>query len=148
MIHRGLKLTALRCEILAALSAEHGESPDELRRKVAIRRGLEPSSPGWPSFGVSFARALRILEEKGAVEVARETILFQKPCMSWVRLTAAGARERSRAVSRSEEALGRLDPEEPIAQRLRPLIERASREDLDVLMALVSAERDRRTGIA
>jgi hypothetical protein len=148
MLRRGLKLTSLRCDILAAISAEHGESPDELRRKVAIRRGLEPSSPGWPSFSVSFARALRILEEKGAVEVARETILFQKPCMSWVRLTAAGTRERSRAVSRSDETLGRLEPEEPIAQRLRPLIEQASREDLDTLLALVSAERDRRADIA
>src|SRR5271155_4650898 len=144
MLARGLKLTSLRREILAALSPGRGESPDELRRKVGLRRGLAPSSSRWPSFSVSFARALRILEEKGALELRREVTLFQKPCLSWVSLTARGERERGRATPSREELLGLLEPEISLLVDLVPRLSGASERELEALATLVSAERERR----
>jgi|SRR5579884_2918414 len=146
MLWRRLKLTSIRRDILAALSPGRGESPDELRRKVALRRGLDPASAKWPSFSVSFARALRILEEKGALELRRETVLFDKPCMSWVALTPLGERERSRAVPGREGLLGGLEPESSLLVDLAPRLAQASEGELEALAELVSAERDRRAG--
>jgi hypothetical protein len=145
VLERGLKLTSLRRDILASLPSGRGESPDELRRKVALRRGLVPSAPRWPSFSVSFARALRVLEEKGALEVRRESVLFQKPCMSWVALTALGESERDRAFSKHDGSLGTLTPETPLVVALRTRIVQASEGELEALSALVLAERERRT---
>jgi hypothetical protein len=145
VLERGLKLTSLRRDILSSLTSGHGESPDELRRKVALRRGLVPSAARWPSFSVSFARALRVLEEKGALEVRRESMLFQKPCMSWVSLTALGESERERAFSKHDGSLGTLATEAPLAAVLRARISQASERELEVLSAIVAAEHERRT---
>ncbi len=144
MLTRGIKLTSLRRDILAALSPGRGESPDELRRRVALKRGLDPSSPRWPSFSVSFVRALRILEEKGALALSREVTLFQKPCLSWVALTELGERERARAVAPGEGLLGFLDAETSLLVDLAPRLSGASERELEALAALVSAERERR----
>ena len=144
MLARGLKLTSLRRDILAALSPGRGESPDELRRRVALRRGLDPSSERWPSFSVSFVRALRILEEKGALALSREVTLFQKPCLSWVALTTLGERERARAVPPGEGLLGFLEAETSLLVDLAPRLSGASERELEALAALVSAERERR----
>ena len=145
MLERGLKLTSLRRDILASLPSGRGESPDELRRKVALRRGLEPSAPRWPSFSVSFARALRLLEEQGALEVRRENVLFQKPCMSWVALTERGERERDRAFAKHEGSLGLLAAEPSLVAELEAKIERASDRELEALATLIRGEQDRRT---
>jgi hypothetical protein len=143
VIKRALKLTSLRRDVLAALAPGRGESPDDLRRRVAQRRGLEPSSPRWPAFSVSFARSLRILAEKGALEVRRETVLFQKPCMSWVSLTPRGALERSRVVQ-GEDELSFLGRETAMTERLAAELPRASVAELDAVAALVATERARR----
>jgi hypothetical protein len=144
MLARGLKLTSLRRDILAALSPGRGSSPDELRRRVATKRGLDPSSPRWPSFSVSFVRALRILEEKGALSLSREVTLFQKPCLSWVALTELGERERTRAAPQGEGPLGFLSVETSLLVDLAPRLSGASERELEALATLVSAERERR----
>jgi hypothetical protein len=141
VIKRALKLTSLRRDLLAAITPERGEAPDDLRRKVAQKRGLEPSSPRWPAFSVSFARSLRILEDKGALEVRREIVLFQKPCMSWVSLTPAGALERSRVILKEDSFLRR---ETPLTERLESELAHASVAELDALATLVATERARR----
>jgi hypothetical protein len=139
-----LKLTSLRRDILTALSPGRGESPDELRRRVALKRGLDPSSAKWPSFSVSFVRALRILEEKGALALRREVTLFQKPCLSWVALTPLGERERARAGPGNEGLLGLLEAETSLLTDLVPRLASASESELEALATLVSAERTRR----
>src|SRR4051812_17409306 len=105
MIARGIRLTGLRREVLAALTSGQGVAADELKRRVATGRGLAPEAPGWPTFSVSFARALRLLEAKGALEVERAAVFFRKPCASWVRLTPWGEHERERVLARDERGL-------------------------------------------
>jgi len=138
-----MRLTSLRRDVLAALTPERGEAPDDLRRRVAQKRGLEPSSPRWPAFSVSFARSLRLLEEEGALEVRRENVLFQKPCMSWVSLTPRGALERSRVVQ-GEDELSFIPRETPMTERLASELAHASVAELDAVAALVATERARR----
>jgi hypothetical protein len=145
MIQRGLKLTSIRRHVLASLVPDRGESPDALRRKVAQKLGLDPSSPRWPSFSAGLARTLRIMEEKGAVSVRRENILFQKPCMSWVSLTELGALERARVVEGAGE-LPFLGPETPLTERLGAELRHASLAELQAVAALVATERARRAG--
>jgi len=145
MIQRGLKLTSIRRHVLASLEPGRGESPDELRRKVAQRLGLDPSSPRWNSFSAGLARTLRIMEEKGAVSVRREDVLFGKPCMSWVSLTERGALERGR-VAEGELELPFLGPETPLTEKLAAELPRASLAELQALAGLVAAERTRRAG--
>ena len=132
MIARGIRLTGLRREVLSALAPGQGVSFDELKRRVATARGLVPSSPGWPAYAVSFARACRLLEEKGALEVAREAVFFQKPCASWVKLTEQGERDRERVLERSEHGLGALAPEpgRDELDHLREVLARLSESDL------------------
>lgn len=141
MIARGLRLTGLRREVLAALVPGRGEDADALRRRVAQGRGLAPESAGWPAFSTSFARALRLLERAGALEVRREDTLFGKACASWVALTELGARERERVLARSEGGLFAAAPETD----WRPLLERASDAELRRLADLIAKEWARRT---
>jgi hypothetical protein len=145
MIQRGLKLTSIRRHVLASLTPDRGEPPDELRRKVAQRLGLYPSSPRWNSFSTVLTRTLRIMEEKGTLSVRREDVLFGKPCMSWVSLTDRGALERSRVVQ-GEGELPFLGPETPLTEKLTAELACASLAELDALAALVAHERARRAG--
>jgi hypothetical protein len=144
MIARGIRLTGLRRELLQALPAGQGVASDELKRRVATGRGLVPGAPGWDTFNVSFARALRLLEGKGALEVAREAVFFGQACATWVRLTPAGERERDRVIARDERGLGGLAPEPGPLDTWRHALESASDGELARLQDLVEQERARR----
>src|SRR4051794_23765454 len=111
MISRGFRLTGMRRVLLSALVPGRGMAADELKRAVALSRALSPEKSGWPSFNSSFARALRLLEDAGALEVRRETSLFQQACATWVRLTDTGEQARAKLVSSNEHGLGQLAPE-------------------------------------
>jgi hypothetical protein len=150
MIARGIRLTPLRRELLAALTPGQGIAADELKRRVGVGRGLLPDAKGWPPFTVSFARALRLLEKHGALEVARQAVFFQKPCASWVRLTTAGERERERVLGRDDHGLGllarELGPE--VLDEWRRTLARAQDPDLERLETLLASERRRRSELS
>jgi len=141
MISRGFRLTGMRRALLAALPEGRGLSADELKRTVALARSLSPEKAGWPSFNSSFARALRLLEEAGALEIRRETTLFQRACASWVRLTPVGEGARATLVARGEHGLGRLEPESPVLAGLAERFARASDAELARIEGLLAAER-------
>lgn len=142
MVERRLKLTGLRRLVLSALEPGRGESADELRRRVALDRGLSPDGAGWRSFCTSFARALRLLEGRERLEVLRSETFFKKPCAVWVRLTAQGERERERVAASKERGLFGLAPE---ASPLGSLdLAQASDLDLARLARRLEAERARR----
>lgn len=146
MIARGIRLTPLRCEVLGALTSGQGVSADELKRRVGTGRGLSPESPGWAPFTVSFARALRLLEGKGALEVARDDVLFGHACATWVRLTPQGESERARVLARDERGLGKLTVElvPGVPGEWRAWLGRASEPELAALEGLIEGERTRR----
>jgi len=146
MIARGIRLTGLRREVLAALTPGQGVAADELKRRVALGRELTPGARGWASFLVSFARALRLLEGHGALEVAREGTLFKKPFATWVRLTESGEGQRERVLAPGERGLfglaPELGPEEWTAWE--KLLARASTGELGRLEHLLARERSHR----
>lgn len=146
MLRKTVILTGLRREILSALSPGAGASADELKRRVALSRGLSPDRRGWSSFNTSFARALRRLEELGAVEVEREQSIFQKACARWVRLAERGEQERERLLEPREHALGRLarDGGSELLPSWERLLACASDRELERLGRLLEAERLRR----
>jgi len=146
MIARGIRLTPLRREVLGSITPGQGVAADELKRRVALGRGLVPESAGWASFCVSYARALRLLEGKGALEVARETVRFDNPCATWVRLTPGGERERERVLARGDRALGALEkePAAGVPEEWHRWICRASEAELGALERLVAREWRRR----
>jgi hypothetical protein len=150
MIARGIRLTPLRREVLGALTPGQGVAADELKRRVALGRGLVPESPGWATFCVSFARALRLLEGKGALDVSREAVHFQRACATWVRLTPEGERERGRVLERGERTLGRLEPEPStgVPEEWQRWLVHASEPELATLEELVAGERRRRRSLA
>ena len=138
-------MTGLRREILSALSPGMGEDADQLRRRVAQGRGLDPAASGWPAFITSFARALRLLEQRGVLELERGEKHFGRACTSWVRLTREGERARARVALPGERALGALEPEsDDLVLRWERSLARASPRELERLAALVEAERARR----
>lgn len=147
MISRGFRLTGMRRALLSALLPGRGMAADELKRAVALARSLAPDQRGWASFNSSFARALRLLEGAGALEIRRETTLFQQACASWVRLTEKGARARAELVSLAEHGLGTLAPEGPALQDLEARFARASDAELGRIEALLSSERTRRADL-
>lgn len=150
MIARGIRFTPLRRELLGALTPGQGLAADELKRRVALGRGLVPTSPGWDSFCVSFARALRLLEGKDALEVEREAVRFQRACATWVRLTPGGECERARILARGDVALGALakEPSSGVPEEWHRWLAQASERELAGLEALLARERRHRTATA
>ena len=151
MIARGIRLTGLRREALAALTPGRGESVDALKRRVGSLRGLDPAAPGWGSFATSLVRTLRLLEARGLVELERAVTLFGKPCTSWVRLTETGESERARAAARGEHALASTglfceDPPGDLWDRLGPELRRASDVELERFLERARDEVARRAG--
>jgi hypothetical protein len=146
MIAKGIRLTGLRREILAALTPGQGAAADELRRRVATGRGLEPTSEGWPVFSVSYARALRLLEGRGVLELERAAVVFGKPCPTWVRLTLEGERERLRALGRDvvEGLASEIAAEDRELARWERFLEHAQDEQLSRLDAILARELARR----
>lgn len=138
-----VRLTGLRREILSVLTPGQGIAADALKRRVAQARRLSPESPGWPAFKTSFARALRLLEARGVLEVRREQTLFaDQACATWVALTETGRAARARALAPGEQALGDLGDDALAA--LARLLEDATDRELERVPALLEAERRRR----
>jgi len=147
MISLGFRLTGMRRALLSALLPGRGMAADELKRTVALSRSLAPGEAGWDSFNSSFARATRLLEAAGALEVRREETLFQRACASWIRLTAKGEAARARLVAKNEHGLGTLEPESPVLTGLEARFAQASDADLARIEALVAKERARRADL-
>jgi hypothetical protein len=148
VIRRGIKLTGIRREILSALVPGRSEDIDELKRRVALGRGLEPRSPRWPSFGVSFPRALRLLEERGVLTLGRAPTSFDKPCITWITLPETGERERARILGPGDMALPWLEPESEVGRAFTALLARATDRELDRLASAFETERARRASAA
>lgn len=143
--HRKLRLTGIRREILAGLRPGRGSSADQLKRTVATGRGLVAGGAGWLSFNTSFSRALRLLEQHGAIVVRRDDTLFNLACVTWVALTEEGARERARLLVPEDGGLGLLAPEAPtLVSKVKPFLERATDRELEQILLLVQQERSRR----
>ena len=97
MISRGFRLTGIRRALLSGLHFPgRGMVADKLKRAVALSRSLSPEKAGWDSFNSSFARALRLLEAAGALEVQREDTSSSAPARR-----GFASRKKARALARS-----------------------------------------------
>ena len=147
MISRGFRLTGMRRALLSALLPGRGMAADELKRTVALSRSLSPEKAGWASFNSSFARATRLLEAAGALEIRREETLFKRACATWIRLTTKGESARSELVTKDEHGLGTLEPEDPVLSGLEARLTRTSDAELVRIERLVAKERTRRADL-